>query len=140
MKLSMRRSQRDGGMLGNKVVFALDARIEPTAEEQALIKRYRLGKLTVYNSEAARKHLASAQDAAHEGGLGGFAKATLSLGMRALSIQCTIDSLVGGQRIECQDLPELLSAEDAIMTACKNAKTFLQTAALFDGREEIFEI
>jgi hypothetical protein len=139
MKLSMRRSQRDAGMLGNKVVFALDAQIQPTAEEQALIKRYKLGKLTVYDSEAARKHLASAQDAAQQGGIAGLAKAAISAGMRALSLRCTIDSLVGGQRIECQELPELLSAEEAIMEACKIAKTFLQTAAMFDGREEVHE-
>jgi hypothetical protein len=139
MKLSMRRSQRDAGMLGNKVVFALDAKIQPTSEEQLLIKRYKLGKLTVYDSETARKHLASAQDAAQQGGIAGLAKAALSAGMRALSLRCTIDSLVGGQRIECQELPELLSAEEAIMQACQTAKAFLATAQTFDGREQILE-
>lgn len=139
MKLSMRRSQRDAGMLSSKVIFALEAQIQPTAEEQALIKRYKLGKLTVYNSEATQRHAASAIDSAERGGLLGLAKAAISASVAALSLRCTIDSLLGGQRIECQDLPELISAEDAIMTACKNAKMFLTTASTFDGREEVWE-
>ena len=139
MRLSLRRSQRDAGMLGSKVVFALDAQIEPTAEEQALIRKYKLGKLTVYASGATQKHAAAAQEAASRGTWGGLAKAAVSVGMAAMSLRCTIDSLVAGQRIECHDMPELLGAEEAIMEACKNAKMFLNTAATFDGREEVWE-
>jgi hypothetical protein len=125
--------------LGNKVVFALDARIHPTGEEQALIKRYKLGKLTIYSSETAQKHVESAQAAAGRGTLGGLAKAALSAGMAALSLRCTIESLAAGQRIECQDLPELLAAEEAIIQACTNAKSFLDTALTFDGRELVMD-
>jgi hypothetical protein len=139
MKLSMRRSQRDAGMLGNKVVFTLDAKIDPTAEEQLLIRRYKLGKMTVYNSEATQKHATAAIEYAERGGLMGLAKAAVRGGMAALSLRCTIDSLTGGQRIECQDLPELLGAEEAIREACQTAKMFLATAVTFDGREEILE-
>ena len=139
MKLSMRRSQRDTGMLGNKVVFALDAQIHPTAEEQLLIKRYKLGKEMVYSSEAAQRHAAAAQDSAERGGFVGLAKAAVNAGKAALSLRCTVDSLIAGQRIECHNLPELLSAEDAIMTACQNAKAFLSTAETFDGREDVWE-
>ena len=34
-----------------------------------------------------------------------------------MSLRCTIDSLMGRQHIECQDLPELLGAQEAIMAA-----------------------
>jgi hypothetical protein len=139
MQLSIRRSQRDGGMFGNKVVFALDARIRTTAEEQALIKRYKLGKEIVYASEEARRHDAAKVNAASRGGLGGLAQAVVSAGMTALSLQCTIDSLAAGQHIECANLPELLSAEEAIIQACTNAKSFLEAATAFDGTELVMD-
>jgi hypothetical protein len=139
MKLTVRRSQRDAGMLGNKVMFSLVARIQPSAEEQTLIKRYKLGKLTVYDSEAARKHAAAVQDGAQQGGFGGLAKMALGAGRLSMSLRCTLDSLMEGQRIECQELPELLSAEEAIVDACKVAKAFLATAQSFDGNEHVVE-
>ena len=139
MQLSIRRSQRDGGVFGSKVIFALDARIHPTAEEQALIKRYKLGKEIVYASEEARRHDAAKQNAAARGGLGGLAKAAMSAGMTALSLRCTIDSLAAGQHIECQNLPELLAAEEAIIEACTNAKSFLDAATAFDGTELVMD-
>jgi hypothetical protein len=139
MQLSIRRSQRDAGMLGSKVVFAIDARIHPTAEEAALIKRYKLGKELVYSSENARRHADAAEDGARRGSVGGTAKALISLGLNKLSLNCTIDSLCAGQRIECKDLVELLAAEEAVIEACSNAKTFLDAASTFDGRELVME-
>ena len=139
MQLSIRRSQRDSGVFGNKVAFALDARIRTTAEEQALIKRYKLGKEVVYASQEARKHDAAKQNAAARGGLGGLAQAVVSAGMAAASLQCTIDSLTAGQHIERQSLTELLAAEDAIVQACTNAKSFLDAATAFDGTELVMD-
>ena len=52
MQLKLRRSQRAGGMLGGKVIFALDARAELSADEQELVRKHALGKLVVYDSEA----------------------------------------------------------------------------------------
>lgn len=139
MRLHLKRAQRDGGMLGNKVVFSITAQIAMTAEESALIKRYKLGKLLVYSSDAHLRHVASTQEAANRGTFSGLAKAALSAGMASLSLRCTIDSLVQGQHIECQDMPQLLAAEEAIDEACRIAKTFLDTAATFDGREIIMD-
>jgi hypothetical protein len=47
MQLKLRRSQRSGGMLGKKVVFALDARADLSEEERELISKYGLGSLVV---------------------------------------------------------------------------------------------
>lgn len=47
MQLKLRRSQRAG---------ALDARAELSADEQGLVRKYALGKLVVYDSEARKKH------------------------------------------------------------------------------------
>jgi hypothetical protein len=72
MKLLLRRTQRAGGMLGSKVLFALDARAELTPEEKSLVQKYTLGKLVVYDSETRKKHAAAAadhfDDAANTGG------------------------------------------------------------------------
>jgi hypothetical protein len=37
-------------------------------------------------------------------------------------------------------MDELLGAENAIVEAARNLKAYLQTAATFDGREEIIEL
>ena len=140
MRLVLRRSQREAGLMGSKVVFALDAKIDPSEEERALIKRYKLGKVIVYSSEAAQRHATRTQEHLNSGTWGGLAKGLTRLGMAALSLKCTIDSLTNGQHIECQELPELLSAEEAIVEACNNAKAFLQAAATFDGQHVVMEI
>jgi hypothetical protein len=152
MQLKLRRSQRAGGMLGGKVIFALDARAELSADEQGLVKKYALGKLAVYDSEARKKHGESAyghfDNAANTPGYTGSsagrslwsnARGLASAAMMALTLRVTVDSLISGQHIECKDLDELLGAEAAIVDACKSLKAYLDTAVTFDGREEVFE-
>ncbi len=152
MQLKLKRSQRAGGMLGGKVLFALDARAELSSEEQSLVRKYGLGKLVVYDSEARKKHTEAAydhfDDAAHTPGysmssagrgLWSNARGLARAAMMALSLRVTIDSLIGGQHIECKDLDELLGAEGAIREACQNVKAYLETALTFDGREEVVE-
>ncbi len=152
MHLKLKRSQRSGGIMGGKVIFGLDARAELTPDEQGLVKKYALGKLIVYDSEARKKHQASAyghfDDAANTPGLGASsaarslwknARGIASAALMALSLRVTVDSLTSGQHIECKDLDELLGAEAAILDACKNLKAYLETALSFDGREEVFE-
>lgn len=151
MQLKLRRSQRAGGMLGGKVIFGLDARAELSAEEQGLVRKYALGKLVVYDSEARKKHAGSAYGhfdnasaTAYGGGsitrsLWSNARGLASMAMMALTLRVTVDSIIGGQHIECKDLDELLGAEAAIVDACKNLKAYLDTALTFDGREEVVE-
>jgi hypothetical protein len=154
MQLKVKRSQRAGGMLGGKVIFVLDARAEPTPEEAALIKKYGLGKMNVYDSEARKKHQANAYgnfDSAAgspvfgasgksiAGSMWSNAKGLTSMAMMALSLNVTVDGLIAGQHIECKDLDELLGAQAAMMEACKNTKGYLEVASTFDGREEVLE-
>lgn len=147
MQLKLKRTQRAAGLMGGKVMFGLDARAELSAEERELVRKYSLGKLVVYDSEARKKHNESAyghfDDAAGGGGAGrGLwknARGLASAAMMALSLRVTVDSLVGGQHIECKELDELLGAEGAILNACKNLKAYLETAVTFDGREEVVE-
>jgi hypothetical protein len=148
MLLKLRRSQRQGGMLGGKVLFALDARVELSSSERDLVNKYSLGNLSVYDSEARRKQTQAAIEgydaAAYTGGslsrqLMGAAKGMARSAMAALTLRVTINSLVSGQHIECKDLDELLGAEEAIRQACENLKAYITTALTFDGREEVHE-
>lgn len=155
MQLKLKRSQRSGGLLGGKVIFILDARAEPSAEEASLIKKYALGKLNVYDSEFRKKHHAASAthfDAAAAGSgwsvptgksiassMWSNARGLASAAMMSLSLSVTIDGLIAGQHIECKDLNELLGAEGAMREACQTIKSYLDVAATFDGREEVID-
>lgn len=152
MQLKIKRSQRAGGMMGGKVIFGLDARADLSADEQGLVKKYALGKIVVYDSEARKKHGDAAyghfDNAASTPGFGASsagrslwsgARGLANAAMMALSLRVTVESLISGQHIECKDLDELLGAEAAILAACKNLKAYLETAVTFDGREEVVE-
>jgi hypothetical protein len=146
MQLKLKRSQRAGGMLGGKVIFGLDARADLTADERELVRKYGLGKLVVYDSEARKKanesaygHFDEATNSSVGRSLWKNARGIACAAMMALSLRVTVDSLVGGQHIECKELDELLGAEGAILDACKSLKAYLETALTFDGREEVVE-
>ena len=139
MQLKITRSQRKGGVLGGKVIFALDLRAEYTAEEKASINKYDLGGQVIYNSQAAEKHLARMQQQIDGSGMG-LLKGMGSLILAKMNLNVTIASLAKGEHIECKDLGELIAAEEALREACRELKAFLKVAATFDGHEEIFEI
>ena len=152
MQLKLRRSQRSGGLLGGKVFFALDARIELSAEEQQLVRRYALGKLIVYESDARKRHAEAAyghfDNAAKTPGfsassagrsLWSNARGIASAARMAMALRITVDSLVGGQHIECKDLDELLNVEAALVDGCERLKGYLENGLTFDGREDLLE-
>ena len=146
MQLKLKRSQRAGGMMGGKVLFALDARADLSADEKNLVQKYKLGSLIVYDSVARKKHTEAGyghfDEAAHSTvgrSLWKNARGLASAAMMALSLRITVDGLVSGQHIECKELDELLGAEAAILDACKSLKGYLETALTFDGREEVVE-
>lgn len=138
MQLKLSRSQRDGGLVSTTAIFCLDARVQLSAQEDADISRYRLGRKTIYNSEASKRQLAKAS-VEMDGSLAGSLKGLAYMGLSRLNLNITVNSLRKGQHIECRDLDELLGAEAAIMTACENLKGYLDTAATFDGREIVFD-
>jgi hypothetical protein len=139
MQLKLRRSQRDGGVILKTVVFCLDARAQFTPDELANIHRYKLGSQVIYNSQASRRHLEAGERAAATDTTKGYLKQIGRVVLAAMNLNITINSLQNGQHIECKDLEELLAAEEALMTACKNLKAFLDIAACFNGREVVFD-
>jgi len=139
MQLKIQRSQRAGGMLANKVIFCLDVRVQYSEKERGDINRYKLGREVVYSSRAQQQHFANMQ--AHADRMGGGAKEAaaglgrglISLALAKMNLSITIASLESGQHIECQDLSELMEAEEAVMQACRNLKDYLRLAASFSG-------
>ena len=139
MQLKLKRSQRTGGVISNKLYFCLDARVELTAQECADIDKYKLGKMVIYNSEAAKKHIEAGTRSMMTGSTLGAAKALASFAMASLKLNITIEGLATGTHVECKDMDELLGSENAIMQACENLKAYLDTAATFDGREVLVD-
>jgi hypothetical protein len=137
MQLKTAKSQKETGMVTKTMVFCLDARVELTQEEQDAIKKYKLGKEVLYNSEAAQQHLDRGASGLVQGTIGGAMKAFAGLALAKMSLQVTIDSLSKGQHIECKDMLELVGAEDTIKLACQNMKKFLEIAKTFDGKEMV---
>jgi hypothetical protein len=120
-------------------VFCADIRAEYTPEERANINRYSLGGDVIYNSRAAAEHLDRMEQHV-DGSAKGLLKGLGSLVLAKMNLNITIASLQQGHHIECKDLSELLQCEDAIMSACKNLKSFLEAAATFDGREIVVDL
>lgn len=156
MQLKLRRAQRSS--FAGKVLFTLDARMEIPAEERQLISKHRLGDLVIYDSAARERYINAAQThfeqlqdrpGSNEGldqqakGLGKafyrLARAGVSAAIAALTLRITIDSLQSGVHVECKSMDELLGAEKAIISAAENLRSYLETAATFDGREEVLE-
>jgi len=140
--------------MGGKVFFVLDARADLATDEQNLVKKYNLGKLIVYDSEARKKHTEaaaqhfdSAGNTPIRGSTGGTVARSLwsnaqglaRMAAASLTLRVTIDSLTSGEHIECKDMNELLGAESAIIESCRNVKAYLDAALTFDGREEVVE-
>ncbi len=139
MQLKVKRSQRAAGFTGNTVMFCADIRAEYTPEERANINRYGLGGEVIYNSRAAAEHL-NRMERQVDGTAKGLLKGLGSLMIAKMNLNITIASLQQGHHIECKDLAELLECEEAILSACKNLRGFLEAAATFDGREIVVDV
>jgi hypothetical protein len=124
MKLLLRRNQRSG-LLG-KVVFSLEVRADISADERANIQKYKLGEAELY--------------ASHEivGGSGLLGVAS-RLAFKAMTINVSVNDLVGGKKVECKDIVEMLAIEDQIKEAAKTFAQVLAAAAQFGG-EEVVEV
>jgi hypothetical protein len=156
MQLKLKRSQRSG--FTGKVIFVVDARMEVSAEEYDLIQRYKLGDDVIYDSSARQQHTEAMKEhvkRSQEGprfrdsvdgqlmSLGKqfyrLARAGVSATRASLSLRITVYSLMKGVHVECKSMAELLGAEQAIVEAGEKLRVYLDTAATFDGREEVHE-
>jgi hypothetical protein len=142
-----------------RVVFVLDARMGVSAEQFDLMKKYRLGRVIVYDSlrrqrqnKLTRAHLEMALQ--RKSGticlwreeIRGFfrriyylIRSLVSFLIGFLFIRITISKLLRGAHIESKSLDRILEAKIAIETGATDLNAYLIAAETFDGREDLFE-
>lgn len=125
MKVLLRRDQKAGMMGIGKIAFILDVRAELTGDEQANIKKYKLGDTMLYEKSKIIDP---------GSGLLGMAS---RLAIKAMNISVAVDDLIKGKQIECKDIVEMLAVEEQIKEACQTFKDVLTAAARFGGEEVI---
>ena len=136
MQLTVRRSQRKAGMISKDVLFCLHAQIRLSNEERHAIDEYKIGKLSVYDSEKRRERADKTREAIARQNIIG---AVAGMARTAMSLRLTIDNLTSGQLIECKSLDEVLDAEVAIREACEICKQYIDVARRFNGTEETID-
>lgn len=122
MKVLLRRDQKAGMMGMGKIAFTLNIRAELTPEEQANIKKYKLGDTMLYERDKI------------VGGSGLLGVAS-RFALKAMNISVVVDDLTKGKQIECKDIVEMLAVEDQLKEACQTFKAILTAAATFGGEE-----
>jgi len=157
MALKLNRGQRPGAL--GRVIFTLDARIDVSADNRALITKYKLGNRIIYDSanrraytDATMDHLEKSRDntsifdspGRQAWGAGKtffrLGRAAISATAAALSLRITVNSLMKGVHVECKDMVELLEAEAAIVEAGQNLKAEIDAATTFTGQEHVIDL
>ena len=125
MKLLLRRDQRSGFTGG--ITFSLDVRADLSDEERRNITKYKLGKTVLYSKEEIVDR-----------GSGLLGLASL-VAFKAMNISISVDDLVGGKRVDCKDIVEMLAVENQIKEAGTTFGFVLSAASSFGG-EEVVEL
>jgi hypothetical protein len=162
VEVLFKRSQRVNWY--GRVVFGITARLGLTEKQLALVRRYWLGRVIVFDSlrrqrqnQLARIHLQLAAQVKVEPPakkplsqlwatikyflfvLFYLFRALFSFLFGFLFIRVTIAKLARGKLIESTNLTLILQAQQAVEQSSQYLKEYLETAESFDGREELFE-
>ena len=127
MKLLLRRDQKSGMLGMGKIAFTLDVRAELSPEEQASIKKYKLGETMLYERDKVV-------------GGSGLLGAASRLALKMMNVSVSVNDLANGKKkIEVKDIVEMLAVEEQIKEAAQTFKAVLHAASTFGG-EEVLEI
>lgn len=122
MKLVIVRNQESKGMMSKKVHFSITATVELTEQEQADVKKYKLGDTILYSNMEDRG----------SGALGLLSRV-------AMEVLFTVNNMTQGKKIESSDILEILALEDIITEAAQGFKNVLEASANF-GNETVIEL
>jgi hypothetical protein len=128
LELLLTRDQKSGMMGMGAIKFILHIQAKLTPDEQALIKKYKMDDIAIYEKIPV---------ANMAGALGGVGKLALGLASKALQLQFTVKDLVNGRTLEVKDIVEMMDAEEQIKDAAQNFHIILKAAANFKGEEVI---
>ena len=138
MKLQLRRDQK-AGLLG-KVTFQLDIRVQLSPEEQAHIKKYKLGDTILYQRDNPKDTGPVQYQSNIWKALGSLTRLIGAVFKHhVLNITIQVKDLEDGRRIEVKYILEMLAVEEQIKEAARTFKQILDVSAHFGG-EEIIEI
>lgn len=112
MKLFIVRDQAKGFMGGTK--FELNAKVELTSEEAALVSKYKTDKEVLLQKEIK-----------------------IPFTSKVVVIDINIGSLVSGQVFKCKDIADILEYEKNVKEACESFKNYLEVMKHFGGQEVI---
>ena len=125
MELLLTRSQKSG--FGG-ISFVLDVRTKLTSQEEDYVRAYKLGNTVIYEKQSVTETMANS---------GGFKKLAVAVAARSTGRMFTVNDLVGGRRVECKDIVEMLEAEEQIKAAADVFHTVLMTCQSFGGEEVV---
>lgn len=128
MELLLSKSQKSGMMGMGAIVFVLNIKTKLTAEEQSLVRKYKMGKEVVYEKMPVTGTVA---------GMGSLAGALTAITAKALRLIFTVDDLVKGRTIECKDILDMIAAEEQIRNAADGLWGILQASKNFEGEEVV---
>lgn len=121
MKIVLERNQRSAGMMGKRNIFSVAFRAEITQQQRDAINKYQLGAMVLYQSGEAL---------GGTGIMGAVSRAYLRSKIKSLSV----NDLVSGKTIECDDIAEMLEVEAQVVEAATALKSYLEAASTFGGR------
>ena len=127
MELLLTKSQKSG-MLSSTITFVLNIKTRLTSEEQALVKKYKMGKEVVYEKLPVGAAVSS---------MGSIAGTLTAITAKALKLIFTVDDLVKGRTIECKDMLDMIAAESQIRAAADGLWGILQASKNFEGEEVV---
>jgi len=123
LKLVLNKGQKSS-MMGGKVIFSLQARVQLSPEERAALEKYKFNKEILYAKENVSPTYAQRKT------WGGIAR---NLTAAALNLRITVDDLVRGKSVECKSITEMLDVEATIRESCDVLKHMLVAASTFGG-------
>jgi hypothetical protein len=112
MKVLIKRELGSRGMLKKTTTFRLHVRAELTPEEADLVKRCEAGGTVLYSWALGKK--------------------------RDISVHTTVNNIVNGAEIDCEDFIDLIDAEESMTKACAGFRNLLEKAKTF-GEEVVLE-
>lgn len=128
MELLLSRTQRAGfGGMGT-VSFVLDVRTRLTPEEQGFVTKYKFGKEVLYSKAGLAEKVAAKNL---------FQQILSLIFAKARGHVYTINDLVRGRTIVCNDILEMLDAEEQIQNAADGFSKILLACHHFGGEEAI---
>jgi hypothetical protein len=128
MEVLLTKSQNVGMMGLGSVTFTLNTQVRLTDDEAALVKRYQLGSLIIFDQYP---HITAWADKFR---FVGTAWAILS---RMLKLRFTIGSLISGRTVQAKDVVEVLAVRSELTGAAQKFHNLLMASKYFEGEELI---